>query len=81
MQPTGGDQMPALSFSTAAAHDKPDVKVTPLCRCYLLLVLQKKHPGCFSGLHVMRFLDEELEGEGFTHHSVERSLELLTSPP
>ncbi|XP_041497692.1 cadherin-like protein 26 isoform X2 [Microtus oregoni] len=26
MQPTGGGQMPALSFSAAAAHAKPDVK-------------------------------------------------------
>lgn len=73
--------MPALSFSAAAAHAKPDVKVTPLCRCSLLLVLQEKHTGCFSGPHVTRFLDKELEGEGFTHHSVQCSLELLTSPP
>lgn len=82
MQPTGEDQMPALSFSTTAASAKPDVKVTRLCRLYLLLVLQEKHPSCFSGPQVTRLLDKELERFlGFSHCSVRCSLELFTNLP
>lgn len=56
--------MPALSFSAAAAHAKPDVKVTPLCRCYLLLVLQEKHPGCFSAHMSQGFWTRNWRGKG-----------------